>query len=144
MTLDVTWAKIQPPLTDNEKDGWAFAVGTTMLVCGMDKLATDSDVVEMYTRLTIFDRLVGHPTFVSGRGVNCNTLEFWMRWQGVAINNRRTTRAAWLNRVSTEQFDKEERLVRARTDQQRTRNITKAVMAKIDAGNTKDETHVDS
>lgn len=107
MTLDVHWANINPPLTDQEKEGWAFSVGVTMLACGMAKLKTDSDVIEMHTRVTLYSRLNGGPIFCNGRGEDQNTLEFWFRWKGVAVNGSRKLFTLWMEGITHNAYKKE-------------------------------------
>lgn len=126
MTLDVYWANINPPLTEQEKEGWAFSVGVNMLACGMSHLKTDADVIEMHTRVTMYSRLNGAPIFCNGRGEDCNTLAFWFRWKGVSVNGSRKLFTTWIAGVASDAYKQERRAVERQVQQQREVNNVRA------------------
>lgn len=127
VSLDVSWGKISPPLTDAEKEGWAFPIGCTLLACGMDRLRNTDDAVELYARCTMLDRMNGSPTLTDARGDDCNNLELWLRWVGVAVNSSRVPRTTWLARMANNKFADVQRVAQREAERLRAAQVAEAV-----------------
>lgn len=101
MSLDVNWGAISPPLSDAEKETGAFCVGLAMAACGINAVTNEAQMAEMIARLTYFDRLQTSTTLCGRGGEDLNTVAFWTRWRGVAVNVAPEGRNAWMKRISS-------------------------------------------
>jgi len=111
MALYVDWGKIDPPLSDFEKEHWAFGVGIGMCAAGMPAIKTDDDITEMMVRAELYGRLFNRALIMDAHGTDKNTVEFWRRWRGVSVNANKESRTAWVKRMTTQALNDIERRI---------------------------------
>lgn len=100
MALHVDWSRLNPPITDGERENAAYTVGICMLMAGVPELKTDTDVREMVARMTFYSLLYG-PVIQNANGEDMNGIPFWTRWLGVRVNGTKETRNAWTKRIAS-------------------------------------------
>lgn len=98
MSLNVDHSKVSPPVT--ESDTSVFNVGITLVVLGVPKLDTVSDMHEILVRARFYEAFHGY-LLGNDKGESLSSKKaFWERWTGINVNGVKESRAVWIKRMT--------------------------------------------